>query len=127
MTMTSEIVGFVSHYTKLYYLLHYAAFAFFLYARTEIRDRPMRSLEEQKWYNELVGNDLTGIPRELQIWGCLGMICLSRTFRAKSLHEVIGTALGFSKACICVTLFIADWTWPFYFLAIWIVLFFIVC
>eukprot|EP01061_Rhynchopus_euleeides_P005905 TRINITY_DN15005_c0_g1_i1.p1 TRINITY_DN15005_c0_g1~~TRINITY_DN15005_c0_g1_i1.p1 ORF type:complete len:348 (+),score=134.89 TRINITY_DN15005_c0_g1_i1:231-1274(+) len=122
----AETVGaWLNHYTQVYYLLHYIAFGLFAYARLELASRDFRTVEEEKWYDELVGNDMTGIPREKQIWACLGMVVMTRAFRAKSAHELISMAIGFSKACICVTLFIADWYYPFYFIGLWIFIFFV--
>ena len=116
--------AYLSHFTKTYYLLHYMAFSVYMYVRWNLSEMD-RSGEEEQWYNELVGPDMSGMSREIQIWGCYCMILVTRGMRYESIAEMVSSAIGFAKPVICVSLFIVDWYLPLYFLGCWMFLFLI--
>eukprot|EP01063_Lacrimia_lanifica_P017968 TRINITY_DN24944_c0_g1_i1.p1 TRINITY_DN24944_c0_g1~~TRINITY_DN24944_c0_g1_i1.p1 ORF type:complete len:300 (+),score=141.13 TRINITY_DN24944_c0_g1_i1:57-956(+) len=123
---TEYVWAWVSHFCSAYYVLHYLAFLVFLYVRWLLSTGGIpRTMEEEHWLAELEGSDLLQVGRETQIWGCWALIVMSRCLRWKSLTDLVGGAIGFAKACVCVSLFIADWYLPLYFLGLWVVLFFV--
>eukprot|EP01060_Flectonema_neradi_P015177 TRINITY_DN21856_c0_g1_i1.p1 TRINITY_DN21856_c0_g1~~TRINITY_DN21856_c0_g1_i1.p1 ORF type:complete len:298 (+),score=42.50 TRINITY_DN21856_c0_g1_i1:90-983(+) len=121
---TSLFSSYLSHFTKTYYLLHYIAFAAYAYVRWNLTEMD-RTPEQEQWLGELVGPDMSGMSREVQIWGCYIMILITRAMRFESVTELISSAIGFAKPVICISLFIVDWYLPAYFAMTWIVLFFV--
>ncbi|KAJ9455498.1 Thioredoxin-related transmembrane protein 2-like protein [Diplonema papillatum] len=112
------------HYLRPYYVLNFSTFALFGYARWLLaNDMLPRTPEEEVWYSDLVGADLSGVSRESQIWLCYVLILVTRLLRYGDFQSLVSSALLFAKAAIFASLFIADWYLPFYFVGIWVVLF----
>eukprot|EP01062_Namystynia_karyoxenos_P056354 TRINITY_DN47304_c0_g1_i1.p1 TRINITY_DN47304_c0_g1~~TRINITY_DN47304_c0_g1_i1.p1 ORF type:complete len:328 (+),score=143.02 TRINITY_DN47304_c0_g1_i1:91-984(+) len=127
LTQGARLQASFLHFLRPYYLLHYVGFiAWFVVRDLLVSDNfGFRSMEEEQWLEELTGDDLSGVSREMQIFVCWFVIVFVRGLKARSITEAVGTALFFGKASVCVAAFIADWYLPAYFLAYWLLLFFV--
>eukprot|EP00659_Diplonema_papillatum_P015621 gene15621-23841_t len=97
------------HYLRPYYVLNFSTFALFGYARWLLaNDMLPRTPEEEVWYSDLVGADLSGVSRESQIWLCYVLILVTRLLRYGDFQSLVSSALLFAKAAIFASLFIAD-------------------
>eukprot|EP00756_Hemistasia_phaeocysticola_P005759 Hpha_TRINITY_DN13487_c0_g2::TRINITY_DN13487_c0_g2_i1::g.130799::m.130799 len=114
------------HYLRPYYLLQYAGFLFWFYARDSLVAGTWgrRTMEEEQWLDDLTGADISGLSREVQIFICWGLICFVRMLKGGGgAGEMGDNMLYYGRACTVVAAFIADWYIPLYLTVWWIALF----